>query len=108
MLPGMYIPFDLWQRLLSSDQRLGPRGGVAIGYNNTSRKFNNSEFVRLVRGGWIGTWGVDSQSVTNIIERELAADKSVIAAIHKDRGVSEEYLRDSRGRFAPEDDPEAI
>lgn len=108
MLPGMYIPLDLWERLVSSETALGPQGGLAFGYENTHRRFNNSEFVRLVRGGWIGSCGDDSTRINEIIEHELAADKSVIAAIHQERKSSEEFLRDTRGRFASEDDPDGL
>jgi hypothetical protein len=108
MLPGMYIPLDLWERFLSSEEVLGPRGGVAIGYDNTHRRFTNSDFVRLVRGGWIGSHGVDSQRINQIIEQELSADKSIIVAIHTERRMSEEFLRDARGRFASEDDSDAL
>jgi hypothetical protein len=106
MLPGMYVPLDLWERLLSSRSVVGPRGGIAVGYENTQRRLNNSDFVRLVRGGWIGSCGDDSKRINEIIEHELAADKSIIAAIHRERAASEEKLRDRRGRFASEDDPE--
>jgi hypothetical protein len=41
MLPGMYIPLDLWEKLLASESSLGPKGGLALGYENVRRRLNN-------------------------------------------------------------------
>jgi hypothetical protein len=108
MLPGMYLPLRLWERFISSNEALGPRGGIAIGYDNAHRRMNNSEFIKLVRGGWIGSHGANSSVINKIIERELGANKSVVAAIHHENKSPGEYLRDTHGRFASEDDPDAL
>jgi hypothetical protein len=108
MLPGMYIPLDLWERVLKSSRAVGPRGGVSVSYENALRRFNNSEFVRLVRGGWVGSSGRESERISTIIEQELAANKSVVAAIHRERSTVDDKLRDRRGRFASDDDPESF
>lgn len=55
MVPGMYIPLDVWRRLLKSPEVRGKRGGVAVGWHNCRRKFANSEFTSLLRNGWIGS-----------------------------------------------------
>jgi hypothetical protein len=108
MLPGMYIPLRLWEEFIISEQALGPRGGIAVGYHNTHRRMSNTEFIKLIRGGWIGSNGVDSAKIEQIIEHELSADKSVVAAIQQESRSPEEYLRDTMGRFASEYDPDAL
>lgn len=108
MLQGMYIPLRLWETFIESDLAKGPKGGRIIGFDNAQRWLNNSEFVRLIRGGWIGSHGADSESISEIIERELSANKSLIAAVHREEKSPDEYLRDSRGRFASESDPDAM
>lgn len=108
MLPGIYMPLELWDLFIASHEARGPRGGLCVGYDNASRRLNNSEFARLVRGGWVGSCGVDSERVNRIVETELASDKSIIAAIHDETRSLDEYLRDTRGRFAAENDPEAL
>ncbi len=106
MLPGMYFPLELWQEFIGDDSSKGPKGGLVVSYENAMRRLNNTQFVQLLRGGWIGSIGLDSTKINAVLEQELSADKSIIAAIHHERKAEEDYLRDARGRFASEGDLE--
>ncbi|MBW9275181.1 MAG: hypothetical protein K1563_15985 [Candidatus Thiodiazotropha sp. (ex. Lucinisca nassula)] len=108
MTPGMYIPLELWEKFIVSDQSVGPRGGRFIGYENSQRWLNNSEFVALVRKGWVGSSNSMSKNINSIIADKLAANRSVVYAIHEKRKEPEEHLRDGRGRFSSENDMDAI
>ncbi|MBL4898648.1 MAG: hypothetical protein JKX76_03250 [Colwellia sp.] len=108
MSPGMYIPLGLWEEFILSPEALGPNGGLFIGYENAQRWLCNSEFVKLVRKGWIGSRGNASSRLNAIIEQQLLNDKSVIVAIHQDKNSTDDHLRDAMGRFAAEDDLDAI
>lgn len=57
MLPGLIIPSDYCLHVMEKDRRV-------IG---TERHFSNTDFIQLVRGGWIGTTDLG----TEIIREEM-------------------------------------
>lgn len=80
MIPGMYIPLDYWDILVSSRNIVGPRGGKCITYDNVGRYFNNTFFVDLVKAGWIGSAVIENDVITKIIRAALDRKRSVILA----------------------------
>ena len=104
----MYFPVGLWELLVRSPLVRGPRGGIAIGYESASRRFSNSEFTSLLSKGWLGTCGVDTDTISEILVESLGADHSIIAAVHDPSVKNVEYFRDRYGRFASADDEFAI
>jgi hypothetical protein len=80
MSEGMYLPVSLWDKLVSSGQLAGPRGGTALTYHNVDRYFNNTNFIRLVERAWVGSHGLTSEHITKIIEGALKAGESTILA----------------------------
>jgi hypothetical protein len=107
MVSGMYVPLILWRRLLRSPSVRGPRGGVAITWENTRRRLSNGEFTSLLRNGWIGSASGGSKLLCRIIEGVLASDHMLVLAATSDGPKTMDYRRDDLGRFAPEDDPAA-
>lgn len=87
MIAGMYFPFDYWELVVSSPQVRGPRGGVNLTYDNTDRHLNNSDFIRLVQGGWIGTRAVQTSALTEIIRVGLAEGRSIMLAAQMSDGT---------------------
>lgn len=81
LFPGMYFPLALWERLATHSTTEGPKGGRFLGYRNATRRMSNSEFVELVRGGWIGTTLPQSAALTKVIEEILKTGKAVTFAI---------------------------
>jgi hypothetical protein len=71
MFPGIYIPHGLWKALAASDRLKGPAGGNLLTYENVGRGVNNSDFVTLVGGAWIGTTIKQSASLETLIRRVL-------------------------------------
>jgi len=108
MVPGMYVPLNLWTRLLKSDSVLGPRGGVSITWDNCRRRLNNSEFTHLLRNGWVGSSIGASAKLATIIETVLQAGHMVIIGATSPREESPDYRRDGFGRFAADDAPDAV
>jgi hypothetical protein len=106
MVSGMYIPLELWRRLLKSRDVLGPKGGVTITWENT-RRFNNEEFTKLLRNGWIGSAAGESKMLSRIIEDVLGAGRMLVLAATSKGPRYEDFRRDDWGRFAAEDDPAA-
>lgn len=108
MLQGMYFPLQLWDLLVESPAAKGPLGGIAIGFDGAKRRLTNSEFTRLLREGWIGTNVKNTERINDILVEQLAGGHSLILAEHDPDRIAVDYLRDSLGRFAPEEDETAI
>ena len=108
MLSGMYFPIDLWERFLLSDAAKGPRGGISVNWENAERRLTNTDFSRLVKGGWVGSSGKQSENLNKILETNLAEKRSIIAAIQSPKLATDDLLRDTHGRFASVDDPDSL
>jgi len=107
MVSGMYVPLELWRRLLDAPEARGPRGGVVITWDNCLRRFNNGEFTNLLRNGWIGSAAGESKALSRIVEQVLSGGRMLVfAETTKGRG-SKDLRRDQLGRFAADDDPTA-
>jgi hypothetical protein len=80
LMPGMYLPLDLWQAVNASSSSRGPKSGVRITYDNVPRRLNNSIFARLVQAGLIGSRGVTTKKLRALIEGLLVAKHSVVVS----------------------------
>jgi len=107
MVSGMYVPLNLWRRLLKSPVVRGPKGGIQITWENCARRFSNGEFTNLLRYGWIGSSAEHSKKLSEIIEGVLGSGRMLVLAATTPGSGSRDFRRDPLGRFAPEDDPEA-
>ena len=96
LIPGMYIPLDMWNLLITSDTVLGPRGGQVISYNSVTRYFDNTEFAVLVNKSWIGTYGDQSKLLEEIIKETIETGKAVTIAIKSNLPIEEQ-------EFPPDD-----
>jgi hypothetical protein len=105
MVSGMYVPLALWRRLLKSDHVRSPLGAVRITWDNCSRRFNNTEFTNLLRHGWIGSATGRSKRLSQIIEEVLASGIMLVFAATTGGPASQNFRRDTYGRFAADDDP---
>ncbi|CAH2900329.1 MAG: hypothetical protein PCALPYG88_4262 [uncultured Paraburkholderia sp.] len=80
LLPGMYLAREHVQAVLADPAALGPRGGRQITFENTARHLSNTLFAELLRDGWIGTRGVSSAQVADIVGTSLSAGRAVVVA----------------------------
>lgn len=79
---GMYLDLDLWDLALG---HLAPTGGnPAVTYGDTIRYLNNTEFIALVQGGWIGSRSVTSRRIETYISRALRNRHSVTLAVSEE------------------------
>ena len=76
----MYLPIEYYDLLAESEIVKGPRGGIALSYDNVPRFLNNGLFVLLVRGGWIGSRGASTRRLTEIVLAGLADSHSITVA----------------------------
>lgn len=107
LTPGMYLPLDLWRRLLKSPCVKGPKGGVGITWDNCTRRFSNEEFTRLLSQGWIGSVPEQTATLNQIIATVLESGRMLILAMNQSSNPSISYRRDSFGRFASDADSSA-
>lgn len=77
---GMYFPLPLFERMLESDDHLGPRKATAITRANAPMHLSNSLFIQLLKGGWIGTAGPATVSMEALIDSLITDGRSVILA----------------------------
>ena len=75
---GLYIPLGLWDMLRSGRRLRGPRGGTAVTYDNVGRWINNTLFIELVDQCWVGTSGLTSDKVGDIVKTALRAKGMVV------------------------------
>ena len=80
LIRGMYLPLEYWDLALASSLTLGKRGGRAVTFDNIGRYMSNSLFVKLVASGWVGSRGLTSANVTEIVRASLSGNKSVMLA----------------------------
>ena len=91
LFKGIYLPLDLWKRADAAGRLKGPQGGNVLTFANVGRRINNSEFVSLVSGSWVGTSIEQSAILGPLIREVLASGKTVTFAIkhivpEEDRG----------------------
>lgn len=105
LIPGMYIPLDHWELLLSDNSTLGEKGGRQLGYHTLDRRYLNKEtFVGLIQSGLIGTTGTASEKIGNFIEAAIALGHSVMYAIDERQGFQGGRKRRARKRRYIEND----
>lgn len=84
LFPGMYLPLDYWQRLVSDEATLGVRGGRRITFENVGRRLSESDFVSLVANAWVGTTLRDHFELTDLVREILETGKTVALAVRSD------------------------
>ena len=80
LLPGMYLPRQFMEAMFADESLLGPKGGRVVTFKNTARHITNTLFTDLVRDGWIGTRGISSSRIAEIVKEALSGNKSVVLA----------------------------
>lgn len=78
LLPGMYLPRQYVECLLATGAASGPRGGRAITFENAGRHVSNTLFAELVRDAWIGTRGLSSQTVGEILREGVSSGRALV------------------------------
>ena len=95
LFKGIYLLLDLWKRSNAAGRLKGSKGGSVLTFQNVGRRINNSEFVGLVSGSWVGTSIEQSAMLRLLIREVLASGKTVTLAIEhvapeEDRGMEME------------------
>ena len=74
----------------------GPSGGIRVGYKNCYRYFNNTEFVALAKGGWIGTSAQGSDFMKEVVTASFEGKRALVYALIEVPEQCTSQLRGSR------------
>ena len=80
LIPGLYFPLEYWNRLRSSPDLDGPKGGKVLRFDNAGRYLNNTEFTTFVSKAWVGTSIDQSAILENIIRTTLENGRPITIA----------------------------
>lgn len=81
---GMYLPLDYWKRISTHPALAGPRGGSRLSYRNVRRYFDNTEFVTIASGGWVGTNIPQSAKLVEVIRATIQSGRAAVIAINQE------------------------
>jgi len=84
LIKGMYLPREYLHFLLGPKGPKGPNGGPQITFEGAHRYLSNSQFVASVNAGWIGTRGVQSQKIGQLIQKYYESGRALVIAYEKD------------------------
>lgn len=76
LVKGMYLARAHFEELLGTCK--GPRGGPQLSFENVPRHLNNTTFIDLVQGGWVGSRGTATSTITDLLHESLRAGRSVV------------------------------
>jgi hypothetical protein len=82
LIKGMYLSREHFVELM--DVCKGPRGGVSFSYETVPKYLNNTLFAQLVRDGWLGTTGVSTAELGEIVNDILESRRAVVLGIPVD------------------------
>ena len=72
------------EHYLEAPQCRGPRGGIRVSYQSFKGQYlRETEFVKLIESGYIGTHSLESEAFLPIIEEMSKGDKMLIVAWEK-------------------------
>lgn len=85
LIRGMYFPLAYWKRLERDEVIVGPNGGRRVTFKNCRRHFDSTEFISLVRSGWVGTTGIQSSKIVPFIRESLTQGRAITFAVKSDK-----------------------
>lgn len=77
------------REFISLPESRGPKEGTYLGYQNCPRYLNNTEFIQLARGGWIGAGMPEVSLLQKVLEANQKGGRSAMfAVIDKEKSQS--------------------
>jgi hypothetical protein len=80
LIKGMYLTREYMKFLMSSYGLKGVKGGSYITFDGAPRYLTNTEFAQAIHRGWIGTCGVQSNTLKELIRRYYETGRAVLLA----------------------------
>jgi len=85
LVKGMYLPLEYWELLSKHPTLVGSKGGKRLSYRNVRRYFDNSAFITIAAGGWVGTNIQQSSVLEKVIRSTLEAGRAVVFAVNVEK-----------------------
>lgn len=80
LIKGMYISREYMHFLLGPNGPKGPQNGPQITFSGAPRYLTNSQFAASIHAGWIGTRGVQSQTLGTMIQKFYESGRAMLVA----------------------------
>jgi len=93
LVAGITLGHSHLKRFLDLPEARGERGGHRVGYSNCPRYLNNTQFVELARGGWIGCDRRGFAFISEVIQAGLEGGRAAMFAVVEGTGVRTSYDR---------------
>ena len=90
LIKGLYITREYMNFIVSEDSPKGERGGTIISTEKTPRYLTNSEFTMLISKGFLGTRGIQSDVLKDLIKSYFKTGKALLLAIEIDSKVKQD------------------
>lgn len=81
---GMYLPLTYWKFISAHPNMVGKKGGKALSYRNVRRYFDNTEFINIASGGWVGSNIAQSSILRNVIRSTLESGRAAVIAVNEE------------------------
>lgn len=78
LLPGMYIPLDLMEELLRSQDFITEKGNLVL--DHRAPRLDANTFTNLAKNGLIGSRGTTTDEINRICRESLEGNRSLILA----------------------------
>lgn len=78
LVRGMYFPLDLFELVLKDPRIRGEKDGRRIGWHNARRYLTNTEFLLLLQKSIIGSTGVTTTQLSDLINQVLAGGRGAV------------------------------
>jgi hypothetical protein len=92
---GMYLPVSYIRMLLKNSPGRG-----ALGYDNVERHLVGQQFIELVTHGLVGTVGVTVEELRKLVDKQVAAGRSVMVGTERSSETVHEREQRLRSRSA--------
>lgn len=83
LVKGMYLPLDYWDLIAADPDKVGPRGGRIVSFDNVGRHFDNTSFIPLVANGWVGTTAAQSAILAPIVRELVSYGRPLTLAVSR-------------------------
>lgn len=80
LIKGMYIPREYMHFLMGPKGPQGPLGGAQITFGGAPRYLTNSQFAASIHAGWIGTRGVQTQTLKTMVQQFYESGRAMLVA----------------------------
>lgn len=94
--PGITMCRSHLEAFLALSDSDGPRGGKRVGYDNCPRYLNNTQFVDLVREGWVGCGPQGFAFMHEVLKASQSGGRAAVLAVIGGEALRPAHERPSR------------